>query len=168
MKTGINKLDEYLDQIVIWLRENRNIKITAPVEERASLILKRIAGLSKLSNTEFENLVRKVVNITLPNSQIDYTKCDACGATLKLSRVGRHSLVCPKIIKTKIVSGIRNSSIKANNKPIKARGYLNNPYLPDYKAEHQMDGAKDFYQFRDQGKFGSYSSFDDYDDKSFA
>jgi len=33
-------------------------------------------------------------------------------------------------------------------------------------VERQLDGSRDFWQFRESGRFGSYSSFDDYEDES--
>lgn len=40
--------------------------------------------------------------------------------------------------------------------------------LPRQDIERKLDGSRDFYQFRESGKFGSHSSYDDYGDESFS
>ena len=166
MKVGINKLDEHLDQIVIWLRENTNVKITASIEERASLILKRIAGLEKMSNTEFERLVFRTKENYIPPIKViqETTECSFCKIQVKTTRINKHLLICPKRKFTKGSDGKKRyeSSQSFNT------GYYPAPDLPDKKTERRLDGSKDFYQFRNKGKYGSHSSYDNYDDESFA
>jgi hypothetical protein len=38
--------------------------------------------------------------------------------------------------------------------------------LVNYWIERRLDGARDFWQIRDHGEFGSYSSHDDFGDES--
>jgi hypothetical protein len=40
--------------------------------------------------------------------------------------------------------------------------------ISERNFERILDGSKDFYKYRESGKFGSFSSFDDFGDESFS
>lgn len=65
-----------------------------------------------------------------------------------------------------------NTKNKTQPNPYKMRGknlsgtvHKNKPIYDD-KIDHKLDGSKDYWKFRDHGKFGSHSDFDDMGDES--
>jgi len=65
-----------------------------------------------------------------------------------------------------------NTKNKTQPNPYKMRGknlsgtvHKNKP-IYDNKIDHKLDGSKDYWKFRDHGKFGSHSDFDDMGDES--
>ena len=69
-----------------------------------------------------------------------------------------------KVIKTSKDS-ISNRHYKKRGKNLSGTIHKNKPFYDD-KIDHRLDGSKDFSQFRDHGKFGSYPEYDDFGEES--
>lgn len=54
---------------------------------------------------------------------------------------------------------------KMRGKNLSGTVHKNKP-LYDDKIDHKLDGSKEYWKFRDHGKFGSHSDFDDMSDES--
>jgi hypothetical protein len=57
------------------------------------------------------------------------------------------------------------NSYKMRGKNLSGTVHKNKPIYDD-KIDHKLDGSKDYWQYRDHGKFGSHSDFDDMGDES--
>jgi hypothetical protein len=70
-------------------------------------------------------------------------------------------------MKSKKLSSIQRtqSQYKKKGKNLSGTIYKKKPIF-DVKIDRKLDGAKDFYQLRDHGKFGSYPDYDDMGDES--
>jgi DNA-directed RNA polymerase subunit RPC12/RpoP len=93
-----------------------------------------------------------------------YINCSQCGARILAKRINKHKAKClPKAKSSKKQNKNSNtkkiitSTLDTAHDPIKER-----------RAERQLDGSRDYAQIRDQGKFGSHSTYDDMGDEASA
>jgi hypothetical protein len=70
-----------------------------------------------------------------------------------------------KVVKKDSIEKINISSYKKKGKNLSGIVYKNKPVFDD-NIDHKLDRAKDSWQFRDHGRYGSYPEFDDLGDES--
>jgi len=75
-----------------------------------------------------------------------------------------------EIIETKPRKSIINieskkKQSKKSNAKLNSKGVFDSKFQ-NKKSERSLDGSKEFYKIRDNGRFGSYSAYDNMDDES--
>lgn len=93
-----------------------------------------------------------------------YFNCSLCSAKIHVKNTNKHKAKC--LAKNK---NSKKQNKNNNTKRIIA-GTLDIAYDPikERRAERQLDGSRDYAQIRDQGKFGSHSTYDDMGDEANA
>ncbi len=143
--------------------------------------------VNKTINTNNSNIERKeepAISSQVINYINNYTVCEFCGDKLHVKNIIKHKRKCRGIKKNKVKKPTSNNiemninkynANKTNvnhHKKIENRKPILNPKIEnynikkDYKDERKLDGSRDFYTFRERGKFGSHSAFDDMGDDS--
>lgn len=102
------------------------------------------------------------------------TRCE-CGSDVRVERIVKHRLKrCPAKIQAptprrpppvRPIAPVKQKSRDLGTKVPgipKSRNNMENQYLED----RRLDGARDFYRYREGGRFGSHPSFDACDDES--
>lgn len=99
-------------------------------------------------------------NVVIRNGK-KYIVCSGCGSTVKDLR--KHSKKCkPRHPKNKGKSTVDKG--KSSSATPDSKSQTNK----EYKAERLLDASRDYWKIRDQGRFGSHSSYDDMGDESFS
>jgi hypothetical protein len=72
--------------------------------------------------------------------------------------------------KKNIKKSTYQSNVNSSHKETLLANKLSNHFKEksQNQLERKLDGSRDYYQFRESGKFGSHSSHDDYGDESFS
>ncbi len=92
-------------------------------------------------------------------AQSEWTKCLGCSVKVLRKNLAKHKNRC----KPKANKKVSNRPISAPVNNQKTGQTISNP-LTESKEEKRLDGAYGFHQFREDGKFGSYPSFDNMGD----
>jgi hypothetical protein len=169
MKTAINKLIENVDQLVIWLKENPNMPIPTEEKRRITSILDRIQNAKEISDEEWNKIESKINDnyknsTSATSSNSGYVHCELCGDKLNKKNVIKHRNKC----RGKRARQSKKPSASSKQKQTSKRAtYTDKPYFNEYKENRRLDGSRDYWRIRDQGKFGSHSSYDDMGDESF-
>jgi hypothetical protein len=91
----------------------------------------------------------------------DFTKCPFCGKEVIKYEIHKHISHCQN----------QNKSTSKSRKKKKEIGKINNAQRSshqDFRKERYLDGTRNFNIFRENGRFGSASSYDNMDDESFS
>lgn len=170
MNTAVRKLVENIDQLVIWLKANPGISIPITEKNRLAKVCEKILNGSAISDAEKQELEgplmpRIVLNKMPKQVQSDRVKCEYCGAILNPKNISRHREKCNA---RKISVG--KKKVNSSQKLSSTRGGFSseNNVKDEYKETRRLDGSRDYWKIRDQGKFGSHSSYDDMGDESFS
>lgn len=161
-------LNEHIDQLVIWLRENKDVKMLSSQKKRLITILNRIINCETLSEEEFKvpkHIEFKPMTPVSPKStNTGYVPCRQCGAEINVKNRSRHKKKCRG--RNQVLG--RNVAVTKTQTKRKPKGaiFSDKPYYNELKIERRLDGARDYWANRDQGRFGSHSSYDDMGDES--
>jgi len=91
-----------------------------------------------------------------------YILCKDCGNEINVKNLPRHKKKCVAVAKA--------ATKKKKPTPKTNHGELDTAYNPlkERKSERALDGSKDYPQFREHGRFGSHSLYDDMNDEASA
>lgn len=171
MSAPLVKLNEHINQIVIWLRDNPGIRVFASQKDHLISLLNKLINGEALSDEEVRLVKESIEERTLISAP-SYMVCRNCGDRFNRRDTEKHKSKC---------IGYKNlpkSTIQ--NTPPKRKGsnigrYQVTPCTTsqrktsaESREERKLDGAKDCYTIRDNGKFGSYPTYDDMGDESFS
>ena len=178
MPKANTEFDKILNQMVIWLRDYNGHKLNTNQKNRFENLVSKISKFKSASEEELVVEIRKekrsadlFAKLQHSKSQFritidkgEFMECHACNVSLKKINFQRHKKKCKPF---QSLSGATLGENKSGNT------HQKNPVIDktkneDYHIASNLDGSRDFYQIRDGGKFGSYSSFDDYGDESFS
>ena len=169
--TPTDKLNEHIDQLVIWLRENQNVKLLSNQKERITNILKFLTNKEALTDEEIQKVnaeVPKPKTVTFKEpSSTGYIYCVDCGDKLNVKNLNNHKAKCragKKHNKNPKHQSRQNKQQKQKGKAPKGGLYTDKQYFNEYKEERRMD----FWRMKDNGRFGSHSTYDDMGDESFS
>lgn len=189
MEESIKKMDEIINSLVTWLNDYPNKVLTKNQKVRIEGILQRMKDSQAIT---LEDLVRfksneykRIKNLELrpPRKPTGKTKkspisinsfiCEGCEKTIPLAHKENHRRKCKKwnAIHRKLnlnVDFAQSSKSIGITSDLPGRDYSStgNELRDQYRAERRADGSRDHFQFREKGRFGSSSSFDDYGDES--
>jgi hypothetical protein len=93
MSVPLDKLNDHINQLVLWLRENEGRKLKAEQETRLKYILNQVKSVKVFSDEK----VRKSKNKPKTgkyNLVADYINCDCCGVPLNVKNISKHKKKC--------------------------------------------------------------------------
>jgi hypothetical protein len=139
-----------------------NVKIvrkkpTTNTTESRNTLFQRIFGVRQNNTTPIRRTAGEKASPVAPNSK--WMKCDKCNQKLKTKNLRHHIKKC---------RGNSTNSVKhitSHQTTSKPEGQNYNPKT-ECKEERRLDGSRDYVQFRESGKFGSHSGYDDMADES--
>ena len=183
MKESVKRMDDIINSLVSWLNDYPRHLLTTTQKQRVTHILDKLSkdeaiDLDKL-NQDVSKEYDRSKGIPIPNlpayaDKFNYFICDGCSTRVLKENKNKHRKECAKwkqIHKTKfskkikITSFSKGSSI-TNDLPGKTYNKTDNDLKNQDLSNREQDGSRDYYQIRDNGKFGSMSSFEDYGDES--
>jgi len=154
MSSEIEKLQQAIDELGLWILTYPNTNIPPLIKEQAEVTLKLISRHCIDSGlTVPPQKVHKITNVEL-------LQCPDCLVNVSPKRLEKHKLKCPKNNRAKTAK--RSNAGNSNSKGSSNFGN----HIPELKNERRLDGSFGTHQFREQGKFGSHSVFDNYGDES--
>lgn len=167
MPTPIQKLIEAIDQFDIWLQENPNSSIPKEEKDRMKAISDKIIDSPELGEAQWNILkpiLRKTKTQHKPGARREFVKCELCRGKVLAKNLNKHKIKCQT--RWKIRSGKSRGSSHQREIPrdIDTKGLSSN----DFQENRRLDGSKDYWQFRENGKYGSHSSYDEMGDESFS
>lgn len=171
MPTPLVKLNEHINQLVIWLRENPNVKLQSSQKKHLISILNKVINGELLGDDEVRQ-IKESIEVRKVNVEPGYIICPICKEKYSIRETEQHIRKC-KGHKEEFKSINHNKSSKGKRpKKGKYQGSLytesqRNPYA-EYREERKLDGAKDYYNIRDNGEFGSYPTYDNMGDESYS
>ena len=174
----------------VTISKNRNLsELYIPNSNEISVLnpSKLIDNQKPKENKKNENTisikskVQKGLNIAHSEGKKTIIVCKNCGAEILERKLYQHKKKCKKTAKKAKDYNKNKNDIRYNlstpiesskNTPkykqiIKPNIEVFNSKL-EYKEERKLDGSRDYYTFKEQGKFGSHSVFDDMNDESFS
>lgn len=189
MEESIKKMDDIINSLVTWLNDYPNKVLTKNQKVRIEGILQRMKESQAIT---LEDLVRfksneykRIKNLELrpPRNPIGKTKkspisinsfvCEGCEKTIPLAHKENHRRKCKKwnaIHRTQNITIVLASHAKSNGftNEIPGKSYpdTGNELKNQSLAERKNDGSRYAYQIREEGKYGSYPSFEDYGEES--
>ncbi|ULQ55058.1 hypothetical protein KJS94_10445 [Flavihumibacter rivuli] len=198
MRSQVNELINHIDKFIFWYRNNYTISIPSNERNRLRIVLEKVLASAIISDAEWEELKPKKQFVKTSHPQISSTQkrnspplerpkqklilplkpvqkkkveervvgvkgtilrqCPNCNA--KVKNLKKHSWKCP--------GKNKGQGKKGNNPNSKYESGVISSFYNEYKKERGLDGSRDFWQYRENGKFGSHSSFDDMSDESFS
>lgn len=110
-------------------------------------------------------LTKTVESATIKNNPYSLQQCPHCSSLVRTDRLQRH------IDKVHPATPPQSPIAKpvAQQKPLMRkdpRPVLNTPHSGATVVDERIDGSHGWHTFRDQGRFGSYPTFDSMDDES--
>jgi hypothetical protein len=196
MPIQVDKLIEHTNQLAIWLRENPGTAIPTIEKNRLKAILTKIIKKEEISEIEWEklkpvksadnqiaipnlfnrirtSLSKKVKNKQTPQTNLNpiiitdvvikngkpMFKCGKCGDYVLVKNTDRHTKKCVAN------QSAGTTKYTKKNSPLITK-QTENPFAKERKIEKGLDGSDGFHIFRNQGKFGDYSSFDNMSDEA--
>jgi len=107
--------------------------------------------------------------------------CEHCKALINVNRLSKHKTKCPVLRKKAKEKSLDGDIKKVSKRSVKHKKTHQNTQIKkpivnpnieisdtkrEYQAERRLDGSRDFYKIREQGKFGSHSVYDDMGDEA--
>jgi hypothetical protein len=103
----------------------------------------------------------------------DWIECKTCHTELKLKNLSRHMRHVHKMMRPAPAQKPTGKQSRSTLRVAAMPTHVAEPddddtgELDDYATERRLDGSHDFWSLREEsGQFGSYPSFDDFDDES--
>lgn len=189
---SIKKMDGIINSLVSWLKEYPTHGLSVPQKIRIVNILERLKNSEAFSLEELETFKSEISESKLANTQskkfqrpsnsIDHKShpnlfftCDGCKSKVLLKNKEKHRKKCLQWNKlhkrgNTTVEYFKYSEGTSPLSDLPGRNYQSTGNeLKDHQlAERKADGSRDHFQIRDNGRFGSSSSYDDYGDESHA
>ena len=189
MSESIKKMDDIINSMVSWLNEYPRRILTKIQKSRLEILYQKISEAEPISLEDLKKLnsfeAKKIKNYNLektfsnPKNGAEYYDrliffiCDGCKSKVLFKNKKKHRKKCKpwmKLHNIPINKITHTHSSKATNvtKDLPGRDYNNtdNEAKNQYLANREQDGSRDYYVIRENGKYGSMSSFDDYSDES--
>ncbi|MBS1920780.1 MAG: hypothetical protein JST17_11050 [Bacteroidetes bacterium] len=94
MSSSLDKLNQHIDQLVIWLRQNQNVKLLSAQKDRLTNVLNKIINTEILSEEEIKQLDEQLKKQKQPSIENGYTFCPHCGDKLNRKNIERHKQKC--------------------------------------------------------------------------
>ena len=183
MITAIKRLIGSIDQLVLWLHENPEIPMPAQEKKRVIAILNMIMKTEVISDEKWKELKPQQPPLSLNNYKLNVwpfkkkaitipktieeinrikrgmVQCPVCKCDLLINNLEKHKKRCnPSLQKFSTTNVTRLQNSKSISFPVQ--------FSTIKSQEIQSDGSYGYHQFRDNGKFGSYPSFDNMNDES--
>lgn len=188
MRDSVKKMDEIINQLVSWLNDYPEQLLTGTQKQRITHILSRLSkaqpiSLKKLNQSISEDAKRleyieklshtPITDLPEFKDKFNYRICQGCGSRISKEKFNKHKKSCAKykeliFHKKKFLNESSSAKGTSITSDIPGKNYekTENELKNHDLSDRQQDGSRDFYQIRDNGKFGSMSSFDDYGDES--
>lgn len=145
--------------------DERTYPLNYLLDQIADYVKSENAVASQLEKAEakiIENLLLKIYN---KDPSIAYIKCTVCQNLISKETFKHHYDKC------KEKSQKQSSKVQENLEGEKVNNNPKSPYERDLdgnQAGRKSDGSRDYYRHRENGKYGSHPSYDDFDDESLA
>lgn len=190
MSESVKRMDNIINSLVSWMTEFPTYTLTKIQKTRIEHLLERLKNSEAVSHGEILNYQsneylelqesKRQREIFSPNysrkkvaEPLQSFICEGCNARVLARNKKLHRKKCEKwknLHKTlepkiKTPQSSKGTS-KTNDLPGKTYKESNNDLKNQDNLNRKHDGGRDYFQIRDNGKFGSISSFDDYGDES--
>lgn len=190
MEESIKKMDEIINSLVTWLNDYPNKVLTKNQKVRIEGILQRMKNSQAITKDELvkfkSNEYKRIKNLELKPFKkravkaekkspisINSFVCDGCEKTIPLAHKENHRRKCKMwnaIHRTQNITIVPASHAKSNGftNEIPGKSYpdTGNELKNQSLAKRKNDGSRYAYQIREEGKYGSYPSFEDYGEES--
>lgn len=171
MSTPLVKLNEHINQLVIWLRDNPGAKLRPSQKEHLICVLNKIINGEALSDKDVRQIEESMEERRI-NHNSGYIGCQSCGDRCNRHDIDKHKRKCRGYKKgsksttqktPSTAKGSKNGTSPVSNYPT----YQRNPYA-ELREEKYLDGSRGYHVKRDNGEFGSYPSYDNMGDESYS
>ncbi|SDD83203.1 hypothetical protein SAMN04488104_10734 [Algoriphagus faecimaris] len=190
MSESIKRMDEIINSLVSWLNDYPRHILTFKQKKRIEGILKRLERSEPIDPDEIQEAIsneyervkkinleiwssKPVPNLAEYSDRFNYYYCEGCNERVLKKEQKNHRKTCNEW--NQIHKEISNEITLAQSgkgtgstfdQPGKTYESTGNQLKDEYNENRRLGGDRDIYLSRDQGKFGSYPSMDDYGDES--
>lgn len=139
MSAPLDKLNEHIDQLVHWLRENQGIKLKPDQKTRIKSVLIQVKSTQTLGVHKGKNLNRKPM-----------INCKYCGVTVNFKNINKHKKKCIGQRELQNGSPIAGLPMKKNSLKIPAdEGSENETKSKEPKDSWRSKGTTNVIRFPD-------------------